>query len=447
MRKFNSNQKINAIFVFIFALTSILQACFVMPNHYTKVAPGIWRAVLQLTPSQITPNKKGAYLAEKLNLKFEEATTGELPFLLDIEYANDTTVTVTIVNGEEKIKSDVEDIKIGHSKATGKDTIRIDFPVYGSYIRAVYRERVMEGEWVFPVKKLSIPFIAHQGDDHRFTTLSKTPVKDITGKWATVFYSNDSSSYNAIGEFVQKGNILNGTFRTETGDYRFLSGEVQGDKIYLSCFDGAHAFLFEGKIEEAGTIVGSFRSGRSDPEYWEAKHDDNFKLKDANSISGSKVGNTPINFIFSDAEGKKISLKDYGNKVKIIQIMGTWCPNCRDETNFLTNYLKNNKNDKLSVIALAFERNKDVAQIQVETYKKKMNVPYDILIAGTTTNKDSTAKALPFLTDMVGYPTMIFLDKNNIIRRVHTGFDGPATSEYPAFEKEFDAFTQKLLKE
>ena len=451
MRKLISSYKIDKHVVFFCAFflifTSTFSGCFVISNHYTKVAPGLWRAVLQLTPSQVTPNKKGAPLPEKMNLKFDEATSGELPFSLDFEYINDTTVTVTIINGDEKIKSDPEDIKIGHNRANGQDTIRIDFPVYGTFIRAVYRERVMEGEWVKPASNTSIPFIAHQGDNHRFTTLAKAPMQDISGKWATVFFSNDSSKYNAVGEFVQKGNILNGTFRTETGDYRFLSGEVQGDKIYLSCFDGSHAFLFEGKMNSDGTIFGFYRSSKNEPEYWEAKRDANFQLRDANAISGSKVGSTPVNFSFNDTEGKKVALTDFGKKIKIVQIMGTWCPNCRDETNFLTNYLKNNKNDNLAIIALAFERNKEIAKVQLETYKKKMNVPYNILLAGTTTNKDSTSKALPFLTDVVGYPTMIFFDKNNVIRRVHTGFDGPATSRYTDFEKEFDEFTKKLLKE
>ena len=447
LRKTDAQRVFVCTFFFVSIVVSIFSGCFVISNHYTKVAPGVWRAVLQLTPSQVTPNKKGAPLPEKMNLKFDEATSGELPFTMNIEYINDTTVTATIINGDEKIKCEAEDIKIGHNRANGQDTIRIDFPVYGTFIRAVYRERVMEGEWVKPASNSSIPFIAHQGDDHRFTTLAKAALQDISGKWATVFFGKDSSKYNAIGEFVQKGNILNGTFRTETGDYRYLSGEVQGDKIYLSCFDGSHAFLFEGKINVDGTIFGFFRSSMNEPEYWEAKRDANFQLRDANAISGSKVGNAPINFSYNDAKGKKIALSDYGKKVKIVQIMGTWCPNCRDETNFLTNYLKNNKSDNLAIIALAFERNKEIATTQLETYKKKMNVPYDILLAGTTTNKDSTSKALPFLNDFEGYPTMIFLDKNNVIRRVHTGFDGPATSRYAGFEKEFDEFTKSLIKE
>ena len=35
---------------------------------------------------------------------------------------------------------------------------------------------------------------------------------------------------------------------TETGDYRYLDGVVSGSKMYLSAFDGAHAFLFNKKM-------------------------------------------------------------------------------------------------------------------------------------------------------------------------------------------------------
>ena len=120
-----------------------------------------------------------------------------------------------------------------------------------------------------------------------------------------------------------------------------------------------------------------------------------------------------------------------------------------DETKFIIKYLKENPNlaEKVAVIPLAFERNADVAATQVATYKKRMGMPYDILIAGTTTDRAVAVKSLPFLSQIVAYPTMVFLDKNNRVRRIHTGFDGPATSKYAEFSKEFDEFMKKLIAE
>ncbi|MBL7816746.1 MAG: TlpA family protein disulfide reductase [Saprospiraceae bacterium] len=437
-----------------------ITSCFVIENRFTAVAPGIWRATLQLVPKEVVMRQANEIHSarqlltqkEKKTLpdavKMEEATEGELPFLFEVKYVNDTSFYIELINGEERIKVEPQDIKHGRNKQTGKDTLRIDFPVFGSYITALYQERVIEGEWVVPAKNQHIPFTARYGQNRRFTTISKPPVADLTGKWDCTFDLAGKEPYKAIGELAQNGNILRGTFRTETGDYRFLDGEIQGDKLYLSCFDGSHAFLFEGKIRQDGHLDGAFRSGQGEPEIWAGSRNDDAELKDANSLTTANTEGA-ISFSFPNADGKRISLSDYGNKVKILQLMGTWCPNCFDETKFIVNYLNQNPSvkEKVAVIPLAFERNAEVAATQVATYRRRMNVPYDILIAGTTTKKDSASKSLPFLSKVVAYPTMVFLDKNNRVRRIHTGFDGPATSKYAQFSKEFDEFLKTLIAE
>ena len=451
------SQKIGRGCIIIFVVLNFF-SCVVMDNKFSSLAPGVWRGVLELaTPEMVAVQNNEIHTVRQLltskgstlpdNVKIAEANEGELPFLFEVKYVNDTVFTMDIINGEEHIPVAAEDIRVGHSRETGKDTILINFPVFGSYIRAVFQERVMEGEWVTPAKNQTIPFVARYGQNHRFTSLSKPPKADLTGKWECTFDLAATTPYKAVGELKQSGNILRGTFRTETGDYRYLDGEVQADKFYLSCFDGAHAFVFEGKIRDDGHLDALFRSSKSKPEIWEAHKNPAFELRDANSLTKLKSTSESINFTFPDATGKPISLNNYAGKVKILQIMGTWCPNCRDETNFLINYLKRKPNDKLAVIALAFERNAEVAATQVATYKQKMAVPYDILIAGTTNNKDEAAKTLKGLDKIIAYPTLMFLDKNNKVRRIHTGFDGPATSKHAEFAAEFENFVEKMLQE
>jgi len=147
------------------------------------------------------------------------------------------------MNGEERIK--VSDIEIGRNKENNKDTFLIEFPIYESYLKGYYNERIIEGEWVVTTKKnYALPFVAKYGKNYRFTQLKQKPVMDLTGNWEVQF-EDENGPYAGVGEFKQDGNELRGTFRTETGDYRFLEGTVQKDKLYLSVFDGAHAFLFE----------------------------------------------------------------------------------------------------------------------------------------------------------------------------------------------------------
>ena len=245
-------------------------SCVVMDNKFSSLAPGMWRGVLQLAPPELVVEQNNEIHSTRQllegngykmpeNKKMAEANEGELPFLFEVAYVNDTVFKLDIINGDERIPVAAEDIRIGHNRETGKDTILINFPVFGSYIRAVFQERIMEGEWIYPAKNQTIPFVAHYGQNKRFTSLTKPPKADLTGKWECTFDLAGKEPYKAVGELKQTGNILRGTFRTETGDYRYLDGEVQADKFYLSCFDGSHAFAFEGDIDADKIVSNTFK--------------------------------------------------------------------------------------------------------------------------------------------------------------------------------------------
>jgi len=426
------------------------QACLVIDNKFSAIPPGEWRGVLRLqereiTATEVTPD-------DRVGMEFEEVAEGELPFNFEVVYENENDFYIEIKNGEERIR--VDDITFGIDRRTARDTIRIDLPVFESYITAFYEEDIIEGEWVDESRgNYRIHFIARHGQSHRFTRLEKEPFLDVSGKWEATFglaEDDGEDPYKAIGEFEQNGNHLTGTFRTETGDYRYLEGTVQGDKIYLSTFDGSHAYLFEAKILPDSTLIGSFLSGTHYRTTWSARRNPDFELANPNTLTYLKEGYDSFDFAFENPEGETVRLSDeqFADKVKIVQLMGTWCPNCRDETNFLVDYLQNNPTEELAVIGLAFERHKDKTKAMqaIENYKKAMSVEYPILLAGAS-KKEQAAKALPMLNRIVSFPTMIFLDRNNEVRRIHTGFAGPATSEYLEFSKEFDTFVQGLLQE
>lgn len=445
---------INKLILFSAAII-FSNGCLVPDNPYNYLAPGTWRAVLRTTPRYITPNPKGKPLPEKLNMEFDEVTDGELPFTFEVIYENENDFYLEIHNGEERIRLD--DIIVGRNPATARDTIRIEFPVYNTYISALFEGNIIEGTWNDPSRgRYSIPFVAVYGDGYRFTRLRKEASLDITGKWEVMFGIEGEDPYPAIGEFVQKGNDVTGTFITETGDYRYLEGTIQANKekgynkLYLSTFDGSHAFLFEAKVTDDEKMIGTFRSGSHYKTTWKAKKNDNATLTDANELTFLNEGYETLDFSFENPEGKIISPSnpEYEGKVRLIQIFGTWCPNCRDETNFLKEYLAENKNPDLAVIGLAFEKSKEKerANQAIKTYRERMNLPYEMVVAGSS-NKKEAAKVLPALNHVLSYPTMIFMDKKGKVRRIHTGFSGPATTEYDIFKKDFDDLVKELLAE
>lgn len=435
--------------LFLLALALTAGSCIKVTPTYSKIPPGMYRATLQLVPNPIIPNPEGRPLPEKMNLEFEEATDGELPFNMEVTYENDSTFHIDIINGEERIRVPAEHIQFGHTRENIRDTIRIDFPVFDTYISAYFEENIIEGVWVVNYREnYRIPFTAYHGKDHRFTNLRKPPVADLSGTWEVTI--GDEEPAPAIAEFVQNGNELTGTFRTEEGDYRYLEGTVQADKMYLSVFDGSHAFLFEAKLLPDSTLTGTFRSGRHYYEPWTARRNPGFKLADPDSLTSFIAGGEPLSFTFPNTDGDMVSLDDpeFSGKVKLVQIMGTWCPNCRDEANFLIDYVNNNPNEDLVVIALGFERyrEEETALRSLRRYREKMKLPY-LLLWGGYYDKQEAAQQLPQLDRVLSYPTLLFVDRNNQVRRIHTGFNGPATSNHKEFLASFERTIEELLAE
>ena len=69
------------------------------------------------------------------------------------------------------------------------------------------------------------------------------------------------------------------------------------------------------------------------------------------------------------------------------------------------------------------------------------------LIAGIS-DKDDAAKKLPMLERVYAFPTTIFLDRRGNVRKIHTGFSGPATGiHYEQFAAEVKATLDQLLAE
>lgn len=426
-------------------LVLFYSGCLSTDNAYTRIAPGKWRGVLELEPFNMPVRDKDTVFTLK-----EQFREGELPFNFDVKYIDDERFYIEIINGTERIRCD--SIRYGRDRTTARDTFNLYFPEYASYIHADVRGGVMQGEWIVTTKdNYRIPFYAHAGRDYRFTSLNEAPAADLSGEWAALLGVNEENPEKAIGEFRQTSNRLEGTFRTETGDYRYLEGTVQGQKFWLSCFDGSHAFLFSGKIL-GDTLQGEFRSGKHYQSLWTAWRDTAFHLGNPDSLTAVATGKHPIAFSLATPDGKNIVFPsaEFDEKIKVFTLMGTWCPNCRDEQKFLADYLNENPAmaDKMTVIGFAFERYKDPAQANahLRTYKEKMGIPFDLVYAGKA-DKDEAGKVFPALNHVLAFPTMIILDKQNQIRRIHTGFDGPATSKYPGFVKGFKELMETLEQE
>ena len=407
-------------------------------NYNMKYLISFLSIVLMVScKSETTPKtlQIGTYRAV-LDVQDNEA----LPFIFEAESAT----KLKVFNAEEVIE--VDEI------AYRNDSVFIKLPVFEGFIAAKFEGNNLKGQFIKESLDRVVPFSAEYNNNARFEVKSKS-TQNSTGIWETVFSKgNAEDEYIAKGIFKQEGDKVIGTFRTTTGDYRYLEGVMDGDQMKLSTFDGAHAFLFTAKVTDS-TMEGLFYSGNHWKEPFVAKRNVSYELPEADDLTFLKEGYDRIDFEFPNTSGELISLSDdrFKDKVVIVQIMGTWCPNCLDESKYYAKFYENNKDKDIEFIALAFEyaKTKEEAFSRIERLHEKIGIDYPILLAQYgTSDKVKAQEKLPMLNHVLSYPTSIYIDKTGKVRKIHTGFNGPATGEkYVEFKDEFEAFVGRLLEE
>ncbi|MFD2914675.1 peroxiredoxin family protein [Psychroserpens luteus] len=386
-------------------------------NRPDALQEGVWRAELQLTETEMLPFNFEVTSRDALKI----FNAGEIIMVTDIEYSNDTIVIKT--------------------------------PVFEGYIRAVVKDGTLKGSFIKESLDRVVPFSAEIGNKTRFDLKTETPSQNVTGNWETVFSpDSEEDKYIAKGTFEQKGNSVTGTFRTTTGDYRYLEGVMDGNTMKLSTFDGAHAFLFTAEVNDS-IMNGKFYSGNHWVEPFTAKRNENYELPSANELTFLNEGYDALEFTFPDTNGNQISLSDdqFKNKVVVVQIMGTWCPNCLDESKYYSEFYNSNAEKDIEFVALAFEyaKSEEKAFSSIKRLKDDIGIQYPILLAQYgSSDKSKAQEKLPMLNHVLSYPTSIFIDKKGKVRKIHTGFNGPATGEkFIEFKEEFETFITELLIE
>lgn len=348
----------------------------------------------------------------------------------------------TLENGVETIAGTIS------KKA---DSLVMSSPIFNSAIIAKFNSNnnTLSGKWYDYSRtgNYFLPFSAVVITEKIYFNNMAAPVADIGGRYAAKFIDGDVID-NTVGIFMQKGNQLSGTFLTTTGDYRMLNGYVQGDDFYLAAFDGSHAFVFKGKILENNTLSGYFYSGKHYAAPFIAAKNDNAVLPDPKSLTFLKPGYEKIAFSFPDENGNMVSLNDkrFENKAVVIQITGSWCPNCMDETSYLSEVEEKYKNKDLAIVALSFERQTDPLKFKenIARLKTHFGVDYLYLNAGLPA---TASDALPMLNKVMGFPTTIILNKNHEVVEIYTGFSGPATGDlFVQYQQDFEAILNKLVE-
>lgn len=365
----------------------------------------------------------------------------ELPFHFELDQREGKPVMV-IHNAEERIVCD----EITFSE----DSVFIRMPLYDSELRLQKGNDTLKGVWINRGRKTStrLSFVAIRNVKDRFPAPKpKTDGADISGKWETWFDAGSADSSLAIGIFrtLESGTVF-GTFLTETGDHRFLEGRVTSDSLKLSVFDGSHAWLYLARVE-GERMDGMFYSGNHYKAPFKARRNPEIRLRDASGIT-TMTGK--VSFALPDCDSVIHSTEEdrYRNRVVVYQVLGTWCPNCMDESVFLDSIYRERGTEGLEVIGVAFERSAEFAKAVpgIRRTINRLSISYPVVFAGNT-ERENIKSVFPGMNGFASFPTTIISDRKGQVVKVHCGFSGPATGEaWELYKQDFSRTLDRLLR-
>jgi thiol-disulfide isomerase/thioredoxin len=375
--------------------------------------------------------------------EFEIRPGLKVPFIFEFAKGTNNKRAIYFLNGDERFE--------GGSVKQVSDSVIVSLDQFDNEFALKLVGDQLSGELRKQNSNVpGTPLIAKKNISYRFKENgAASAAVDVSGTYDIVFKGPDGTEEKAVGLFTQEGNKLKGTFLRITGDSRYLEGTVDGNNFQLSSFIGSSPAYYKGQVSSDGKLTGETIGLRSSQAFTGIPNE-NAALPDASTLTLMKQGYSTLDFSFPDADGKLVSLKDekFKNKIVIVTIGGTWCPNCIDEANFLSPWYKKNKDRGIEVVSIHYERKTDPVFVKkaLEHFREKFDIGY-VQVFGGKADKQAVASSLPALNTFLSFPTMIVVDRQGKVAKIHTGFSGPATGKYyDEFVKEFNHDIDELVK-
>lgn len=285
----------------------------------------------------------------------------------------------------------------------------------------------------------------------------------LTGDWIFTWPNENGAEKTTLAHFQQEKEArgsempITGIIEPVSGDTGLLHGTVYRDLegqtfFHLSRFDGIHVIAIDGKLLPDGTLKGQ-QGGIVALEPFTAERRKDATTADPNALAETltrvKDPQQPFRFSGVDQSGKTVdqSSPEFAGKPLIVDIFGTWCPNCHDEAPVLEKLYQKYKAQGLVIVGLAYEYTDDQQRSlqQIGIYRQKFGLTFPLLLAGTT-DQGQIAKTLPQLEGFGAYPTSIFIDRSGHVKAILAGFTGPSTGEkYQEVQQRMDELVREIV--
>ncbi len=375
----------------------------------------------------------------------------EVAFTLEVNREGDGIVG-SLVNGDDRT--------VSTSGSFEGDTLKLRYDFYDAELNAVIVGDELGGgftrQWQKQtlVRKLRAVRVTGADTAARAASNPSNSSHDISGEWVMRVGEEPKVSFWRAA-FKQQGPRAKGTIIPVSGDWGEMTGSFENNQLTLNRFDGINCRVFKATLTPQGALEGFVDLGLFAPKrkvIAERLTSENrssvASLPDP--INHTRMTNAaePFRFSSPDPDGKTVSSTDerFKNKVVIVTITGSWCPNCYDEAPVLQEFYERYRERGLEVVALSFEYTGEAARDtrQIKAFAKRLGVKYPILYAGGV---EEAEKKLSQLVNFGAYPTTIYIGRDGLVKRIHAGFEGKATGErFTKLRAEMEAVIEDLLE-
>jgi thiol-disulfide isomerase/thioredoxin len=420
----------------LFALVALVGCGKKEASEKVVAEPSVVKTEVK-TDTPAVDSERGALVGRwhgVMTLKGDDLAPKSVPFELKIS-AVDSEPSM-IVNGDNELE--ITSVSIRDNEVT------MAFAAYQTKIVARLSDekpRTMKGTWSLPWAggSLDFPFSAVQEERSRFDALPATSdklddsaiaaVPSVNGLWEVSYPQPNGSTKLCGARFTQEQDNVQGVFVAPTGDYGHLDGVFQQGKLRLSYFDGAFAYIVTADAQADGTLRGAGQFNLFVQEFT-ARHLKNSgldnTLPNCAEITEWAGKESVLSLSFTDLSGKAFALADAGleGKVVLLDLFGTWCPNCHELVPLLKEWHERYQSTGLEIIGVSFEFAD--GQSSVSAYRDRYKISYRLLVGASPEN---AVDVLPQMS-LSSFPTLVLVGRDGKIHNIQTGFRGLATGEF-----------------
>jgi thiol-disulfide isomerase/thioredoxin len=363
----------------------------------------------------------------------------DVPFPFEI-VADASGLKGSFFNGERRITSTAGRVENG--------VLVLTFAQYAGTLRAELKDGQLTGEYQRPPTRGGVlPFRAVRAPATRPAAV-KAP--SIDGTWiVTAKSTKGEKAWRLIAK--QSGANVSATILRVDGDTGTLTGSYRDGRFLLSHFSGARPLLLEITPAADGTLK-LRQNGEADTLTAARENSERARAigapTDTARHTSVKNASEPFRFSFPDLDGKIVSNTDpkFAGKVLLINISGSWCPNCHDEAPFLASLYRKYRGQGLEIVTLSFEEADQLANpTRLRAFVKTYGLEYTVLLAG---EPEQAPEKLPQTVNLNAFPTTFLIGRDGRVRGTHAGFPSPGSGAfYKKAEEEITRQVEKLLAE